>query len=374
MRKNALVMLLSLLCGAAPQSVQAQGKSSDSDFLKDYDKVVVPQSVENNAARDAIKSAPSAPPHPVASAQKTIVLKGRLEEVSGNGANLPVGLLLKLKSQTARMDPALQPKPKADPLKGMLASFPTDWAGAWGGSLSVWWTQIDPAYWQWDPANAKVTAEVLKRGAAGTTTFNFTQSGNAIFVQPPKIFFPPRQSQNTQQIDPNNPMASLQALMLSATIPAVVLGDYEGQGIPGSQLRQHVVKNTIKQLKPGMLEQDVICQMQERQQDGAIKNGYFETIYRFTKLNQNQLYVQAATVNYRNDGRFMDKTIYYGTLNRGQVMPDPSANPFAGMPNMPQGMGSFPGMPTSPNGSNGMPAGLDGLNDVIRQLQKGLGQ
>jgi hypothetical protein len=354
-------------------SVLAQGKASDSDFLKDYDKVVVPQSVEDNAARNAIRSAPK----PAASAKSgsgTIMLKGRLEEVSGNGANLPVGLLLKLKSQTAKSDPALQPKPKADPLKGLLATYPTDWAGPWGGSLSVWWTQIDPLFWQWDPQNAKATAEILKRGSSGTTTFNFVQNGTAILVQPPKIVFPPRQSQSTENVPSNNPMASLQAMLLNSTIPVVVLGDYSGQGLVGTTLNQRVVKNTIKQLKPGVLEQDVVCQTSERQQDNAIKNSYVETVYRFTKLNSSQLYVQAATVSYRNDGHFLDKVIYYGTLNRGQVMPDPSSNPFAGMPSMPPGMGSFPGMPTSPGGGNGMPSGLDGLNDVIRELQKGLGQ
>lgn len=339
--------------------------------------MVVPQTMENNAPREAIKETPKAPP--ARPTQQPVFLKGRLEEVSGNGANLPVGLLLKLKAQTAKADPSLQARPKADPLKGLVASFPVDWQGSWGGSLSVWWTQIDPTFWTWDRENAQVTADVLKRGSSGTTTFNFTQNGSAILVQPARITFPPRVSQDSQQVPANSALTQMfgaaGAQMMQAMntkIPVVILGDYQGQGIGANMLNLQVVKNDIKQLKPGLLEQDIITREAERKTTGELKNSFSETVIRFTKLNSSQLYVQAASIKYKNDGHFLDKVIFYGTVNRGQTMPDPSQ--MMGMP----GLGSFPGMPTSPGGGNGapggLPSGLDGLNDVIRQLQKGLGQ
>lgn len=353
------------------------GKASDSDFLKDIENEVTPTTTAVGPVTPAVtpvKPAPVARPTAApAASQKPIVLKGRLEEVSGNGANLPVGLLLGLKTQKARMAPVAQPK--ADPLKGLVASFPTDWAGQWGGSLSIWWTQIDPSYWQWDAENAKETADVLKRGATGTTTFNFYQNGNAVLVQPARVTFPPRVSQTTEQLPSNNAFSQMfgaagsQMLQaLNTKIPVMILGDYQGQGIGANQLNLRVVKNDIKQLKPGLLEQDIITQETERKASGEVKNSFSETVIRFTKQNANQLYVQAASIKYRNDGHFLDKVIFYGTVTRGQVMPD-ATNPFAGMPG---GGGSFPGMPTSPSGGAGGMPGLDGLNQLIKQMQNGL--
>lgn len=379
-RKIAVVaislLINSMPCALAqdgtPTTTPSVGKPSDSDFLKDIENEVTPTTAVGpiTPAVTPVKPAPVA--RPTAASQKPIVLKGRLEEVSGNGANLPVGLLLGLKSQKAKLAPVAQPK--ADPLKGLVASFPTDWAGQWGGSLSIWWTQIDPSYWQWDPENAKETAEVLKRGASGTTTFNFYQNGNAVLVQPARVTFPPRMDQTTQQLPANNAFSQMfgaagtqMMQALNTKIPVMILGDYQGQGIGANQLNLRVVKNDIKQLKPGLLEQDIITQETERKASGELKNSYSETVIRFTKQNASQLYVQAASIKYRNDGHFLDKVIFYGTVTRGQVMPD-AANPFAGMP----GAGSFPGMPTSPSGGAGGMPGLDGLNQLIKQMQNGL--
>jgi hypothetical protein len=360
-------------------------KPSDTDFLKDYQPattttpatttetavgpivpVVTPAAIPVKppvSAEELLKPTPKAP-----AAVKPVFLKGRLEEVQGNGANLPVGLLLGLKAQKAKSDPSGQIKPKADQLKGLVASFPKDWEGNWGGSLSVWWTQIDPTYWQWDRDNAQATAEILKRGASGTTTFTFYQTGQQILVQPPRIAFPPRQSQQTQQVPSGNPMEQLLRTALTTTMPVVVLGEYQGKGVADNQLDSRLMKNDIKQLKPGVLEENIIVQERERKVSGEIKNSFSETVIRFTKTNASQLYVQAASIKYRSDGHFLEKVIFYGTVNRGQTTPDPS-NPFAG--GFP-GMGSMPGMPTSGQGGAGGMGGLDGLNNLIKQLQNGL--
>jgi hypothetical protein len=290
-------------------------------------------------------------------------------------------VLLGLKAQKGKMDPG-QVKPKVDPMKGLVASFPQDWAGYWGGSLKVWWTQIDPTFWEWDREQASATADVLRKDSSGTTTFTFYQNGANVLVQPARITFPPRTKTTTAQLPANNPfsqmlgpgMASQMMQALTTTTPVVLLGDYQGVGIAGSTLNNRTVKNDIKQLKPGVLEQNIVTQENERKPGGEIKQSISETVIRFTKLNPTQLYVQAASLKYRNDGHFLDKVIFYGTVNRGVTTPDPT-NPMMGMPQVP-GMGSFPGMMTSPSGGNGgsgMP-GLDGLNDLIRQMQQGLGQ
>jgi hypothetical protein len=364
--------------------------STDSDFLKEFQPTpttsttttpttavgpivpVVPpviHPVTASPAHELLKEAPKAPP--AAAPAKPLVLKGRLEEIQGNGANLPVGVLLGLKAQKAKSDPTAQVKPKADQLKGLVASFPTGWQGNWGGSLSVWWTQIDPSYWQWDRENAEEMAQILKRGASGTTTFTFYQNGQQILVQPPKLTFPPRQTSSAPQpVNSDNPFAAMLSQAMTTKIPVVILGEYQGQGIGANTLNLRMLKNDIKQLKPGTLEENIIVQNQERKAaTGEIKNSISETVIRFTQINANQLYVQAASIKYRNDGHFLSKEIYYGTVNRGQTTMDPT-NPFGGG-SFP-GMGSIPGMPTSPQGGAGGMGGLDGLNNLIKQLQNGL--
>ena len=161
-------------------------------------------------------------------------------------------------------------------------------------------------------------------------------------------------------------------MMLNTKIPVIMLGDYVGAGVGGNQLNSRVLKNDIKQIKPGVLEENIVVAERTREATGVVRDSFSEVVVRFTKQSASQLYVQAASIKYNQSGKFLCKEIYYGTVTKGVTTPDPT-NPFAGMQGMP-GMGGFPGMPTSPGGGGQMPGGLDGLNDLIKQMQKGLGQ
>lgn len=334
--------------------------------------VTPPATVPATIGPTPVKPNVTEAPKPPASAKPVPMLKGRLEEIQGNGANLPVGLLLNLKAQKAQLDKSVL-VPHSDPLKGLVSSFPSDWQGNWGGSLSIWWTQMDKAAWDFDADEANQTAQILKRGNQGTTTFSFYQSGKNILVQPARVTFPPRQNSYTQQqlqgqmgslggMFANNPMAQQMLNSLSMGIPVLVLGDLSGVGVTGNALRSTVVKNDIKQLKPGVLEENLVVNENERNaRTGQVRNSFSETILRFTKINPTQLYVQAASIKYRNDGHFLEKVIMYGTVNRGVTTPDPAANPLGGMPGF--GAGSIPGLPSSGGG------GFGDLNQMLKQLQ-----
>lgn len=365
----------------APAPTTPSTDTSTPDFLKEYatppttavgpivpvvPKVTPAPVAAPVTAGQAIKEAPKSPAKPAA----VPMLKGRLEEVAGSGASLPVGLLLNLKAQKGKLDASIVVKPQADKLKGLVASFPTDWQGSWGGPLLVWGTQFDPAYAAWDPVEFKEMQKILYKGASGQTTFNFYQSGPTIQLQPAQLVFAARtNSYNAQQLKAsplanmlgNNPMAGQILSTMATTVPVMYLGDLSGAtGVSGNQLNSRVVKNSIKQLKPGLIEQNIVTQESERNaQNGQLRYGFSENVLRFTKLNQNQIYVQVAMLKYRNDGHFLSKVIMYGTVNRGQGQSMDMANPFGGMP----GMGSFPGMPTSPAG------GLNDLNNLIKNLQ-----
>jgi hypothetical protein len=115
-------------------------------------------------------------------------------------------------------------------------------------------------------------------------------------------------------------------------------GQYGVTGVSGNQLEAHVLKNAIRQLAPGVLEQQIVTQ--ERTVDPKThraRDGYGETVMRFTQRGPAQMYVQAATIDYGADKRCLNKVVLAGWINRGQVV---QSNPYAGMPGMMPGMGS----------------------------------
>jgi len=147
----------------------------------------------------------------------------------------------------------------------------------------------------------------------------------------------------------------------SMTVPMTLnLGNFQTsgteQGVSGNQLEERVVRNIIRELAPGVLEQQIITSEAERNaHTGQLRYGYGESVIRLTKQTSDQLYAQVATVTYTQDRQFRRKIILYGALRRGVVMntsPDPMAG-FGNMLNMPGGgNGQMPRMPQFPPGQN----------------------
>jgi hypothetical protein len=150
----------------------------------------------------------------------------------------------------------------------------------------------------------------------------------------------------------NSGMGSIIASMPTA-IPMIVLGDQAtAMGVGGNSISKRLVKNDVRQLKPNVLEQNMVVQETEQVRGtGEVRRSYTESVMRFTRMNSNQLYTQAALVNYAANGHFLSKVLLYGTVNRGQG---------SSMPGFP---GAFPGMPASGTG------GFGDLNNMLKQLQ-----
>jgi hypothetical protein len=295
--------------------------------------------------------------------ESQVLLKGRLEEIGGSGAKLPVGVMLNLKTQTAHMDPGVEKQ-----LAGKVASFPSDWQGSYGGTITIYSAQFDPAAYQFDQEATIEEQKIEAPGTQGSTSFNFFRQNNIIALQPATIMLPPRNdspvSRQMQAQLRNSPMGQMlggnggaMLSMLTTTQPMMVLGDLSGAtGVTGNALQNVVVKNDIRQLKQGVLEENLIVQESERHHEtGQVKRTYSETVLRFTRLNPRQLYVQAASIKYRHDGHFLSKVIMFGTMTRGV---SGGAYPMGGFPG-----GAFPGV--NPSGAGG----FGQLNDMLKQLQ-----
>jgi hypothetical protein len=158
--------------------------------------------------------------------------------------------------------------------------------------------------------------------------------------------------------------AMMQQMMANMNVPIMLnFGEVTGamgeEGLSGNAFHSKVLKNSIRELSPSVLEQQIVTsEVQQNKKTGQTRNEYSETVIRFTKQSATQLYVQAASVNYTADKRFERKIILYGTVNHGTVARN-NANPLSG-----SGFGNLfsqPGGMQVPN----LPGGVD-----MNQLQK----
>lgn len=332
---------------------------------------VTPRATEAHPVKPGSAASPGA-----ATAQPkkpaTLTLTGRIEELcKGNSATLP----LKWKKMEPIRDPSLDPKPlvgKATATPPLAArtqtSYPMDFRGTWSGSLTIYQRTYDPIRWQMDKEKADKEYKLLAPGRTGQVSIAFYQKPNGgVFMEPCQVVFQTTQTMaeatrtmNQQfggmgQMGLSPQQAAMFANMQVPEIYALHLGDlHAGIGVTGNQLNSTLLKNDIKQLRSDVIEQNVITRDSDRNpRTGVVNLGFSESVLRFTRVSSNQLYLQAATVNYRNDGKFTDKVILYGTLNR--------SNGAA-----PAGLPQFPGMPSF----GGLGGGGGNMMDAARQLQQ----
>jgi hypothetical protein len=305
-----------------------------------------------------------------------VTLFGRIEELTGNNsATLPIKL--NLKTQKPQLDPRGQALTAATSKQnlsgGLVSSFPTDWAGTYTGQLKIHAAIFDKIRWDFDAAEASKEQQLMRPGTMGDVSFYFTQDrARKVSLQPTQVIFTGTlgQSQTGQQManmfsgqnQGNNPLGgmfnagTMTAMMQSMPYQwAMHLGNLtQGRGLTGNQLNSQLMKNDIRQLAPNVLEQCVVTWDNDyNPTTRKMRSNYSESVLRFTKLNSSQLYVQAATVNYRQDGKFENKYLLYGTVNRAYAQSQPS---------YPSG---FPqGFPLP-----GQSGGMGGLDQLIRQLQ-----
>lgn len=295
------------------------------DFKLDYS---APDTNSTGQGHEVTKS-PSAP------ARKPTLLFGRIEEIAaGRGAKLPI----QLKALTPKLDTSattLSASTQIYQARAVTqpASFPVDLRGVWGGTLKVHSAEFDPICWKFDADEANKEREILKPGTTGDVTFEFKQSGNRIDLEPSQVLIQvplsrTRYAESINQILSASGLSSgvqgNDAMSMMANVPilyAIHLGNLvQGVGVTGNTLQARLLKNDVKQLAAGVIEQVVVTYNADRSSaNGQVRYSYSESVLRFYRQNASQLYVQAAMVSYLQDGRFKDKVIMVGTVTRGQA-------------------------------------------------------
>jgi len=277
---------------------------------------------------------------------------------------------------------------------GIVSQFPQDYSGTWGGTLQIWTFQQDPIVFQIDRTKAEYNRLALRPGSSGAVNFIFAKDTRGeMTLEPAQVLFqvPMKDTYQNGQINQmigqmgganggNNGMGQMMSsLAQSMNVPVMLqLGNFETsgllKGVDGSEASARLVKNEIRQLQPGILEQQIVTEKTERNaKTNAIEKGYDETVIRFTKQSADQFYVQAATVAYTDTKRFKDKLILYGTVRKGQVAQNnPTVMPglgdiskFLGPGAAGAGAGAPGQIPNIPNMPN-----MQGAGNIMEQLQK----
>ncbi len=329
-------------------------------------------------------------------AKKTTMLYGRIEQLTaGAGASFP-----SLKAQTPMMDPrgVLAGKAAANggsPFLGaVLKSFPVNYQGNWGGRLVLQTVQVDPNYYRIDPEEARRTVQAMKPGNIGQVNFMFDRSRGAISLEPAKCLFmvPAGDTQVPDEMKKmlgaggggNAAFGGMMSQMVSSMPVPIVLefGDVQTSSgvtsVSGNQLRQRVLKNETRQLAPNVLEQQIVTEETTwDKHTNQPRTGYGESVVKFTRQSPTVLYVQAATVSYGADKKYLAKMVLYGSIGKGVVMnTDPMQAMQSSMPGM-SGMGGMGGLQNMFGGGGaggaqmpgqipGMPAG--GLDGMLKNL------
>jgi hypothetical protein len=300
------------------------------------------------------------------------MLFGRIEELTaGTGAKFP-----SLKAQVPKMDlSGSQSTLKASAAETIYSgqivrSFPSDMSGQWGGVLQLSQIQQDPLYYQLDDAEAKQTSELMRPGIQGKVNFTFQNIGSGVTLEPAQIYFsaPMTQSRMAGQLSQlgsggmtvpgmgnmaNMPGMDQMVKSMMMSMPYVwymSLGAVQGTGLSGNSVQTTLIKNDVHQLSPTVIEQQIISrELDTNPKTGRQRTSFSESVVRFTRYNSSQQYVQAASVDYNTDKRFLRKMVFAGYVTKGVTE---QVNPMGGLGGM-GGMGDLQKLLPGMGGGNG---------------------
>lgn len=305
---------------------------------------------------------------------KPRMLFGRIEEIAGSAnANLPIVF--------KAMKPMLDTR-KVTPLKGQTSeysgvvtqSFPEDYRGNWGGTLQVVKMQQDPRCWQIDSAEANKLQQILIPNLQGSTNFTFnTDRFGKIAVEPAKVMFmvPAKDTNSGDEL--NKMLGGMGAMggmgqmmgqmMQNMNVPILLtFGEIKGgdaiTGVSGNKLDADLLKNTIRELAPGVFEQQIVSRLQTIMKGtNAMRYTFDESVIRFQKQENRPdlLWVTCASVTYDKDGKFLRKMILRGWMQKGRTMQNDPMQAMTG------GLGGLGGL----GGAGGL-GGLGALEGLLK--------
>lgn len=238
-------------------------------------------------------------------AQQGLVLEGRIEEIVRGGSGLPAKVVLR--KMTPKADPRL-------PLRGSAldSCYPEFLLGRWGGELRNTWARYAPEF-------AADTAEQYRVGNSGWVVFHFNRPASTVVLEPTVIYFrrtrsvmtPARELSSYIEGNYENVRAQVAQTGTYVHVPILRLAEGVGKSYAGTSMRTRPAFNTLKTLKRGVVEQDVVME-QTDVNTGAVS--YQETVTRFVWYGPGKVYTQVVVAYYDSGGTALRKTMLEGWI------------------------------------------------------------
>jgi hypothetical protein len=234
---------------------------------------------------------------------KPLIIEGRVEEVV-RSATLPAIVLQK---QTPKFDSPV--------LRGGAGEVPTGYPqyllGRWGGKLRVSWSVSAPEVTERFPQD--------RIGNMGSVVFHFDKVAGRVKMLPTVVFFPVEHEKLTpeliesRKINSNNLDSFRKQVLETGTftgVPTTCLARFSGQGLAGETFQSRPLYDSMRVLKNGTVEQDVVS---ADWRDNAIYS-YREVVSRFTWYSANQVYAQIVVADYGKSRRALKRTLLEGWI------------------------------------------------------------
>ncbi len=283
--------------------VQAQNAGSASNTDTGTDTRSSSSGFDSSSTRSGLPSSGSGSSSSGSGSTSSGSLKlfGRIEQLrEDTGASIP----LKMQSMSPRRDASLDAgtsEPKT--ASTSFDSIGIDLRGSWSGELQIVSSSFDGSYFTFDRVEAERESALLKPGSRGFTTVTFYRGkDSATHMDPCRIVF----------------ITNLPGY--GDYTYALHLGDLKtGTGVTGNELKSQLMKNSLKELAPGVIEQEIVTRDYDRNpKTNKSKMGYSESVLRFTRIDQKHIYLQAASVSYDSKGKFQYKVMLAGNMFRAR--------------------------------------------------------
>lgn len=245
---------------------------------------------------------PPSPSQAKASKPGTFLL-GRIEQIVGSNQLSDIVL----RKQTPKLDTRKLLKTGAD-----VASLPEYLIGRWGGDLKNVWSVTAPGITNNLPQ--------YRVNNIGTVVMHFDKMGGRVQLLPTVIFFPIEELPvnqsviNTTSIEADSVDSVKRQIRQTGVmrgVPTLPLAKFDGEGITGSKFQSRVLYDSVRVLKPGVVEHDVLV---GEWKEGEFYN-YREFVSRFTWYGPKRIYAQLLIANFGVSRQAISKTLLEGWMD-----------------------------------------------------------
>jgi hypothetical protein len=240
-----------------------------------------------------------------------LLLNGRLEQISGRQAQLPIYKTISgLKTRAGKLDASVaQTQPAPAPLVQNY-SFPRTFDGNWGGRLAI----TSCRYGNDIPEDR----HQLSIGDEGLGIFSFSNNHGKMLLEPARLWFKPQIARKIKNFGvPEGMQNQTQDPEAKVAVALLDLGGVDSVDNAGQHVTYSTLKNTLVPLRRNVLEQNIVLRSNRRnEKTGAQRQDYTETIVRITTIRPDLMYAQIGLVQYNPAGEALAQYVCQGWITR----------------------------------------------------------